>query len=68
MRPLTEAKEMSRFAPLLPSRIPTPDELPDNHLSYALQWFAFATTLTVIYAIYVRRWRRERVQLERTRH
>ena len=26
-----------------------PDDLPDNHLSYALQWFAFAATLAVIY-------------------
>jgi len=51
----------SAVAPLLPSRIPTPGELPDNHLSYALQWFAFAITLAVIYAIYVRRWRRERL-------
>lgn len=43
---------------LLPSRIPVPDDLPDNHLSYALQWFAFAATLAVIYAVYVRQWRR----------
>ncbi len=42
---------------LLPSRVPVPDDLPDNHLSYALQWFAFAATLAVIYAIYVRQWR-----------
>lgn len=44
-------------APLVPSRIPVPDDLPDNHLSYALQWFAFAATLVVIYAVYVRQWR-----------
>ena len=43
---------------LLPSRIPVPDDLPDNHLSYALQWFAFAATLAVIYALYVRQGRR----------
>lgn len=46
-------------APLVPSRTPVPDDLPDSHLSYALQWFAFAVTLVVIYAIYVRRWRRD---------
>jgi surfeit locus 1 family protein len=44
---------------LLPSRVPVPDDLPDNHLNYALQWFAFAATLGVIYGIYVRRWRRD---------
>jgi surfeit locus 1 family protein len=44
---------------LLPSRVPVPDDLPDNHLSYALQWFAFAATLGVIYAVYVRQWRRQ---------
>ncbi len=59
-RPLFLLIPTTAVPPLLPSRIPTPDELPDNHLSYALQWFAFATTLVVIYAIYARRWRRER--------
>ena len=39
--------------PLSPSKRPTPDDLPDNHLSYAFQWFAFALTLAVIYAIFV---------------
>lgn len=43
---------------LLSSRIPVPDDLPDNHLSYALQWFAFAATLAVIYVLYVRQGRR----------
>ncbi len=41
--------------PLAVSRMPTPDSIPDNHLSYALQWFAFALTLAVIYAIWLRR-------------
>lgn len=45
-------------AGLLPSRVPVPDDLPDNHLSYALQWFAFAVTLAVIYGIYIGQWRR----------
>ncbi len=44
--------------PLLPSRIPTPGDLPDSHLSYAFQWLAFAVTLMVVYVIYVRQWRR----------
>ncbi|HPU15968.1 MAG TPA: SURF1 family protein [Polymorphobacter sp.] len=44
--------------PLAPSRVPTPGDLPDNHLSYALQWFGFALVLLTIFGIYVRRWRR----------
>lgn len=39
--------------PLAPSRMPVPEDLPDNHMSYALQWFSFAVTLIVIYAIFV---------------
>lgn len=46
--------------PLAVSRTPVPDDLPDSHLSYALQWFAFAATLAVIYAVYFRQWRRGR--------
>ncbi len=42
-------------APLRPSTPPSEDDIPNNHLSYAVQWFAFAATLAVIYAIYVRR-------------
>ena len=65
-RPYGDAKGRPRFMlipreavpPLVPSRIPVPDDLPDNHLSYALQWFSFAATLAVIYALYVRKWRR----------
>lgn len=45
--------------PLMPSRIPTVGDMSDNHLSYALQWFAFAATLVIIYFIYLRRWRVE---------
>lgn len=30
---------------------PDPSELPNNHLAYAVQWFLFAATATVIYAI-----------------
>jgi cytochrome oxidase assembly protein ShyY1 len=36
-------------------RLPTPDDLPDNHFSYALQWFSFAGVLAIIYAIWLRR-------------
>lgn len=35
-------------------------DLPNNHLQYALTWFALALCLIVIYVLYVRsRWRRE---------
>ena len=34
---------------------PDPRDLPNNHLSYAVQWFLFAGTALVIYAIAVRR-------------
>jgi surfeit locus 1 family protein len=44
--------------PLQPLKLPTPDDIPNNHLSYAIQWFAFALTLLVIFAVYVRGWRR----------
>ena len=44
--------------PLAPSRVPSPGDLPDNHLSYALQWLAFAVTLAAVYAVYLRQWRR----------
>ncbi len=37
---------------------PDPNELPNNHLSYAVQWFLFALTALVIYALALRkRWR-----------
>ena len=28
-------------------RVPTPGDLPDNHLSYAIQWFGFALVFLV---------------------
>ena len=34
---------------------PDPAELPNNHLSYAVQWFLFAGTALVIYVIALRR-------------
>ncbi|GGE16070.1 SURF1-like protein [Polymorphobacter glacialis] len=41
--------------PLTPSRLPSPADLPDNHLSYAGQWFGLAIVLAVIYGIWLRR-------------
>lgn len=43
---------------LAPTNPPTLADIPDNHRSYAIQWFSFAAILAVIYAAYVRRWRR----------
>lgn len=39
---------------LYPLAKPDPNDLPNNHLSYAVQWFFFALTALVIYAIAVR--------------
>ena len=42
---------------LEPSAAPTLSSIPNNHRSYALQWFAFAAIALVIYALAVRkRW------------
>jgi surfeit locus 1 family protein len=35
--------------------IPDPAEIPNNHFSYAVQWFFFAATAVVIYALALRR-------------
>ncbi|MCT2398285.1 SURF1 family cytochrome oxidase biogenesis protein [Novosphingobium mangrovi (ex Huang et al. 2023)] len=34
---------------------PDPADIPNNHLSYAIQWFLFAATALVIYAIALRK-------------
>ena len=40
---------------------PDPNDVPDNHLAYAFQWFFFAITALVIYGLALRRkWRGER--------
>ncbi len=40
---------------------PDPRDIPNNHLSYAMQWFLFAATALVIYALALRgRWRARR--------
>ncbi len=54
-RPMFMLIPRTAVAPLRPSRVPVPDDLPDNHLSYAFQWFGFAATLSVIYAIFILR-------------
>lgn len=42
------------------SAVPSPDTIPNNHLSYAIQWFLFAGIAVVIYALALRRkWREE---------
>jgi surfeit locus 1 family protein len=46
------------LAGLAANAAPDPRDIPNNHFSYAVQWFLFATTALVIYAIAVRkRWR-----------
>lgn len=35
--------------------IPDPSDIPNNHLSYAIQWFFFAMTAVVIFGIAVRK-------------
>lgn len=44
--------------PLQPAAPPTVDEIPNNHLAYAGQWFFFALALLGVYGFYVRQWRR----------
>ena len=46
----------SALPPLLPSAPPTLDSIPNNHLSYAVQWFGFAAVLAAIYGLWLFRW------------
>lgn len=46
-------------APLLPSQPVAIEDIPNNHLSYAFQWFLFAAVAAVIYALALRRRPRE---------
>jgi surfeit locus 1 family protein len=41
---------------LMPSAAPSPAIIPNNHLSYAIQWFLFAGIAVIIYALALR-WR-----------
>lgn len=45
---------------LMASAAPSPDSIPNNHLSYAIQWFLFAGIAAVIYVLAIRK--RERVE------
>jgi surfeit locus 1 family protein len=45
-------------AGLAPNVMPGLDSIPNNHLSYAVQWFLFAVVALVIYALAL--WRRQR--------
>ncbi|HSG33754.1 MAG TPA: SURF1 family protein [Sphingomonadaceae bacterium] len=48
------------LAGLEPNATPDPSDLPNNHLSYAIQWFFFALTALAIYALALRkRWKGE---------
>lgn len=40
---------------LQPSATPDPTDIPNNHLSYAVQWFLFAAIALVIYALALRK-------------
>lgn len=47
------------LAGLAANAAPDPRDIPNNHLSYAVQWFLFAGTALVIYAIALSKHRRE---------
>lgn len=49
---LVAAPAQGGLAELAP---PDPRDLPNNHLSYAVQWFFFAATAIVVYALALRR-------------
>jgi cytochrome oxidase assembly protein ShyY1 len=34
--------------------VPSPDSIPNNHLSYAIQWFLFAAAAALIYVLALR--------------
>ncbi|MCY7398025.1 MAG: SURF1 family protein [Sphingomonas bacterium] len=51
----TPGPELAASAP------PSPDSIPNNHLSYAIQWFLFAAAAAVIYVLALKRRERDRV-------
>ena len=53
---LQAAQNLPRLQPLAP---PDPNDIPNNHLLYAGQWFFFALTALVIYVLALRKRRRE---------
>jgi len=50
------------LAGLAASRQPTIADIPNNHMGYAVQWFLFAATALVIYAVAL--WQRQRKAVE----
>jgi surfeit locus 1 family protein len=40
---------------LMPSALPSPENIPNNHRAYAVQWFLFAAVASVIYVVALRR-------------
>jgi cytochrome oxidase assembly protein ShyY1 len=40
---------------LVPSKPPSPEDMPNNHLFYAFQWFAFALAALIIYLLALRK-------------
>jgi surfeit locus 1 family protein len=45
---------------LMASAPPSPDSIPNNHLSYAIQWFLFAGIAALIYVLALRNRSREK--------
>jgi surfeit locus 1 family protein len=43
------------IAGLAPLAKPSPDQIPNNHLLYAIQWFIFATAAALIYVLALRK-------------
>lgn len=54
-RPMFMLIASNPVAPLGRPRLPTPDDLPDNHLSYAVQWFGLAAALAGVYLVWLLR-------------
>jgi cytochrome oxidase assembly protein ShyY1 len=44
---------------LVASALPSPDSIPNNHLSYAIQWFLFAGFAALIYVLALKRRERD---------
>ena len=44
---------------LVASAVPSPDSIPNNHLSYAFQWFLFAVAAALIYVLALKKRERE---------
>lgn len=50
---------------LMASAPPSPDSIPNNHFSYAVQWFLFAGIAVLIYFLALRgRWRKEETRAD----